>query len=181
MCQKIFNSGFNKFAISHLSQKELVPAKATFITNENVYTFNDAACKLIKEQGAENFIFPFENDIVNLSKSTFRNGWVPIYFYPPLFFSRMPVDAKRDLRFSDQNGTIFRKQVRDGITIVLPEQAVSLSRFKNKLDRYGFYNYFIDLSFVEPNKKTVDTIVNKFFVSEGIQPSNIFNFKREMK
>lgn len=181
MCQKIFNSGFNKFAISHLSQKELLPAKATFITNENVYTFNDAACKLIKEQGAENFIFPFENDIVNLSKSTFRNGWVPIYFYPPLFFSRMPVDAKRDLRFSDQNGTIFRKQVRDGITIVLPEQAVSLSRFKNKLDRYGFYNYFIDLSFVEPNKKTVDTIVNKFFVSEGIQPSNIFNFKREMK
>ncbi|HOO83794.1 MAG TPA: U32 family peptidase [Prolixibacteraceae bacterium] len=181
MCQKMLNSGFNKFSVSHLSQKELLPAKASFITNENVYTFNDAACKLIKEQGAENFIFPYENDIVNLSKSTFRSGWVPIYFYPPLFFSRMPIEAKKDSPFSDQNGTAFRKLIRDGITIVLPEQAVSLSRFKNKLDRYGFYNYFIDLSFVEPNKKTVDTIVNKFYVSEGIQPSNIFNFKREMK
>ena len=179
--QRLERLGLNSFSISHLSQKELLPANALFMANENVYTFNDAAIKLIKDEGASTFIYPFENDIVNLSKGSFRNGITALFYYPNLFYSRMPIKAEKESVFKDKNGQQFRKTVRDGVTIVLPEKPVSLTQYKQKLDRYGFNNYLIDLSFTQPSATTATEIRKKLLSSEPIESGNIFNFKRELK
>lgn len=178
---RLKSAGIKHFSLSHLSQKDLLPRGAKFITNENVYVFNDAAIQFIKEQGAENSIFPYENDIVNLAKGTNRRGIVPLYYYPYLFYSRMPVKAKKEDFFSDRTGERFRKIIRDGITIVLPEHPVSLTQYKTKLERYGFHHFLIDLGTTSPSKNTPKTIVGRLLKSEQIQPSSNFNFKRELK
>ncbi|HKM92490.1 MAG TPA: peptidase U32 family protein [Prolixibacteraceae bacterium] len=179
--KRIAKAGINNFSLSQLSQKELLPDGARFMTNENVYVFNDAAARLTKEEGAFNFIYPFENDIVNLSKAVNRNGIVPVYFTPALFYSRMPVKVEKETFFKDANGKAFFKIVRDGITMVLPEQAVSITQFKQKLERYGYSNYLIDMSFDLQNKNTPSAIRKKLMNSEAVITGNIFNFKRELK
>ncbi len=179
--KRIQNAGFNNFSLSHLSQKELLPHNATFMTNENVYLFNDAAIKFIRSEGSSEYILPFENDIENLAKGSDKAGIIPVYFYPQLFYSRMPVKANPNNIFADKTGENFIKTVRDGITIILPENPVSLTQYKNKLEKFGFSKYFIDLSHTTPSKNTPGTIKKRLLKSEQIQPSSNFNFKREMK
>jgi putative protease len=179
--RRIQQAGLNNFSISHLSQKELLPKGACYMTNENVYLFNDAAIKQIKSEGAFRFILPIENDIVNLAGGSNREGIIPVYFHPHLFYSRMPVKVENELVFSDKTGENFKKTVCDGITIILPENPVSLTQYKNKLEKYGFSRFLIDMSFTPPSKNTPITIKRRLLKSEQIQPSSNFNFKREMK
>jgi putative protease len=179
--EKLMQNKIVNFSISHLSQKELLPDNARFMCNENVYTFNDAAIAHIKNQGACSYIYPLENDIVNFANGNQRDGIVPVYFYPHLFFSRMPVNLKNNVEFTDKTGETFTKIVRDGVSIVLPKNPVSLTQYKNKLEKYGYTNYLIDLSHTLPSKNTPETIKKRLLKSEQIQPSSNFNFKREMK
>ncbi len=174
-------SGIGNFSLSHLSQKELLPQNTRFITNENVYAFNDAAIQFLKQEGAQRIVLPYENDIVNLAKGTDKAGVIPVYFYPELFYSRMPVQAKKEEWFEDKMGEKFKKMVREGMTIVLPEHPVSLTQYKSKLERYGFNRFLIDMSFSTPSKNTPKTILGRLKRSEQIQPSSNFNFKRELK
>ena len=178
---RLNKAGISNFVLSHLSQKELLPKNAKFMTNENVYLFNDAAIKQVMTEGATHYIYPLENDIVNLAKGTNRSGIIPVYFFPHLFYSRMPVDLEKEERFADKNGEYFRKTVKDGITLVLPDQPVSLTQYKSKLERYGFSNYLIDLSNSPDQEHKFAQIKRKLLASERVGSGSNFNFKRELK
>lgn len=179
--QKMKNSGINNFSISHLSQISILPKDARFISNENVYLFNDAAIQVVKELGATAHIYPLENDIVNLSKGSDREGIIPMYIYPHLFYSRMPVKAEKEEYFSDKTGERFRKIVRDGITMVVPEKPVSLLQYRSKLERYGFSRYLIDLSTITPTRNLPGRIKKHLLQAQSLQSASNFNFKRELK
>ncbi len=174
-------SGLKQFSLNHLSQKEILPQGTSFITNEYVYTFNDAAIRFLKNEGASRYILPVENDIVNMANCSDKSGIVPVYFYPHLFSSRMPVKLKNEECFADKTGERFRKIVREGITIVLPEHPVVWTQYRSKLERYGYNRFLIDLSSTSPSKNTPRSVLNRLKKSEQIQPGTNFNFKRELK
>jgi putative protease len=177
----LYKSGVNLFFVSHLSHKLLLPAGASVSTNENVYVFNDAAVKFLKEEGIRHYIYPLENDIANMGKGTDRNGIVPVYFYPHLFFSRMPVGIEQEILFTDKNGEKFNKYVRDGITVITPANPVSITHYREKIERFGFNRFLIDMSFCQPSKEAIQSVLNDFLQSKLINGSTIFNFKRELK
>ncbi len=174
---RLIKAGLNTFSISHLSQLRLLPGKVRVMTNENVYLFNDAAIKTVNEEKVINYVYPLENDIDNMAKGSDRNGIVPVFFYPELFYSRMPVKLEKDVPFKDKTGETFRKEVKDGVTITLPENPVSLTQYKEKLTRFGFHKFLIDMSHTPPSKNTPQTIKKRLLKSEQIQPSGNFNFK----
>ena len=181
LANRLFRQGFTAFFINHLSQKLLLPKEAEVSTTENVYAFNDAAVRFLKEESIRYYITPFENDISNLARGADRNGIVPAYFYPELFYSRMPVELEKHKLFADKKGEKYKKFIRDGITIVIPEKPVSVTQYRNKLERFGFSSFLIDLSYHEPSDETISRITGAFFNSEAIKPSTLFNFKRELK
>ncbi|MFA9392040.1 MAG: peptidase U32 family protein [Prolixibacteraceae bacterium] len=174
-------NGFRSFFVSHLSQLEIIPKGCRISSNENVYLFNDAAVKMMKKHGISNSILPLENDIVNLSRGSDRNGIVPMYFYPQLFYSRMPVLLEKEEIFEDRKGEKFRKFVRDGMTVVIPENPVAITQFKSKLDRYGFYRYLIDVSTIAPENGLAARLKKKMMYSDKLAKTHLFNFKRELK
>lgn len=177
----LFKLGFETYSISHISQKLLLPGGAKIISNENVYAFNDAALKLLKEEGVRNYIYPVENDIANLGKGTDRNGIVSMYLHPHLFYSRMPVKLEREIVFSDTAGERFEKHIKDGITIITSDKAVSLTQYREKLERFGFRKFLIDLSLENPDNEKIKLIYDSLIKSESIKGSVAFNFKRELK
>ncbi|MBN2807700.1 MAG: U32 family peptidase, partial [Prolixibacteraceae bacterium] len=178
---ELVTKGFRRFYLSHLSQQLLLPRGCSISVNENVYLFNDAAIRQVLSEGIEQFIYPCENDVMNLSRGSNRQGIVPLYFTPYLFYSRMPITANKEDAFTDKNGEQFRKLVRDGITIIVPAQPVALTQFKSKLDRYGFYRYLIDLCTLEPEAGLPGKLKKKVLNSEKVAHSSLFNFKRELK
>lgn len=180
LCADFRNKGFNQFFLSHLSQSDLLPKNAVFATNENVYAYNDAACHFLYAKGAQWICSPQENEYDNLLSGADRNQIIPMHFYPNLFYSRQPVKTG-DESFTDAKNFEFRREVRDGITYVLPDKPVSLLQYKSKLASKGFFKYLIDLSFENPSKHTFKRLLKKLKYSEQDQPSTTFNFKKGLK
>ncbi len=104
-------------------------------------------------------------------------------FYPRLFYSRMPVniDIQGNNYFRDDRGEHFRRFVRNGITIVVPDIPVSLLQYKNKLTSKGFRKFLIDLSFEKPSGNILQKLIKRLKHSEQVQPSTNFNFAKGLK
>lgn len=171
--------GYQRFFISHLSQIDLLPAKSIIATNEQVYTYNDAATKMVLSKGIKLFTFPVENDFENLTSGTNRSGLVPVYSTPELFYSRMPVKIKNETAtFKDDNGNTYHRIVRDGLTSVYPAVPMAWLHYGNKLKQEGFFRFLFDLKGQSPSKHLLPRLLKKFKAAEQIQPSTTFNFKR---
>ncbi|MBA7520508.1 hypothetical protein ES705_12604 [subsurface metagenome] len=183
LAHDMLKNGFNQFMLGHLSQRVIIPSNALCSTNENVYTFNDAAIMFLNEQNIKNYIYPFENDFENLDQLKQRDGIVPLYFYPRLFYSRMPVsqDISNGNDFRDDRGEHFRRFVRNGITIVVPNVPVSLLQYKSKLTSNGFRKFLIDLSFEKPSGNILQKLIKRLKLSEQVQPSTNFNFVQGLR
>lgn len=179
---KLFQSGFQHFFISHLSQKMLLPDGAKVACNENVYVLNDAAAKMLADEKIADFCYPLENDLENLLSMTNRQGIVPLYFYPELFYSRMPVKvASENELFAGEDNKKFRHSVKDGITLVYPSVPVALFQHRPLLEKNGFSKFLIDFSGEPMTANVVKRILKKFLQSEAVQPSTGFNFKLGLK
>ena len=175
--------GFNHFMISQLSQIELLPKEAVVSVNENVYSFNDAAIAQYNSHNVRYWTYPLENDLENLKKGTDRDGIVPVYFHPELFYSRVPVkiNQEQDNFFDDDEGNTYQKTVKDGITIIWPETPVSFFQYMPQLKKEGFHNFMMDLSKIKPSQNRFNTLLKRLLQGEQVQPSSNFNFGRELK
>jgi len=182
LAAKLFASGFNHFFISHLSQKLLLPSGVKVSCNENVYVLNDATAKLLHEEKIAEFTYPLENDLENLLSMSNKQGIVPLYFYPELFYSRMPVRVGQENNlFADETNKKFRLSVKDGITIVYPTIPVALFHYRNQLEKNGFNRFLIDYSGETISANVVKRILKKYLDRESINPSSNFNFKLGLK
>jgi U32 family peptidase len=177
LISKFSRIGILNFMLSHISQKSLFSKlnKITLNTSENVYALNDIAVQFLKEELINFYIYPFESDYPNLLQGKDRKGIIPLYFYPELFYSRMPV-MKDEQKFKDDKNT-YQKLARDGITIIIPTLPVSLLQFQNKLTEKGFRRYLIDLSYEKPSQNTFNRLLKKYTLSAAEQPGTQFNFK----
>lgn len=182
LAAKLAASGFNQFFISHLSQKMLLPKGAKVSCNENVYILNDAAAKVLYDEQIIEYVYPQENDLENLLSMKNKQGIVPLYFYPELFYSRMPVKPQHESKlFADENNKKFRIEVKDGITIVYPTIPVALFCYRNQLYKSGFNRFLIDYSGEIITANVVKRVLKKFIQAEAVQPSTSFNFKLGLK
>jgi putative protease len=176
---KFRKSGYKSFMISHLSQKMIIPEDSIIVANENVYTFNDSAIDFLQQENIKLFCYPLENEMDNLFSLKNKKGIVPVYFYPELFYSRMPVKVNNKFQqFSDDKNYEFQKIIKNGLTIVIPKNPVSLTQYKTKLEAKGFGRYLVDVSYEKPSDKRLNTMIKKLKASEQIQPSITFNFKK---
>lgn len=179
-CAQFAQNGLNRFVLSHLSQKELLPAKSRFATNEMVYAYNDASALWLKQQGAEWFVSPVENEYENMLTGACREIVVPVYFRPRLFSSRMPVKLGNNL-FTDERKNHYVRQRVNGITIITPEQPVCITQYANKLRGKNFNRFLIDMCFEKADNNRLAHILKLLATSEGIQGSSAFNFKKGLK
>lgn len=181
ICKTAMRKGYQNFMLSHISQKLLLPKKARIACNENVYLFNDAAVAHLRGEKINLYTHPQENDLENLLRGNDRFGIVPVYFYPQLFYSRMPVKTAPNNQLVDDMQGQYDKEVRDGITIVYPKNPVTWMQQKKNLYKEGFRRFLIDLSHEKVSSNTFKRIIKNFQQSKQAQPSTSFNLKKGLK
>lgn len=173
-------AGISNFMISHISQMFLPHlSKARLSASEKIYILNDAAIQFLKEEKMVFYVYPLENDFNNLMTGRDRKGIVPLYFYPELFYSRMPMAEIAD-NFSDRDNE-YIKELRNGFTIIRPAVPVSLMQYKNKLVEKGFRRFLLDLSYQKPNQNTFRRLIKKINYSQAEQPGLSFNFRADLR
>lgn len=175
----IIAMGFSNFSISHISQKHLFPKqeKLAIYSNENIYGLNDFAIQFLKTNEITQHIYPYENDIDNLLTGTDRSGIIPLYYFPKLFYSRMPLNVRNDEMFNDTKNE-YQKFIRDGMTIISAKAPVSLYQYTEKLLNKGFNRFLADLSFTIPDVSLINKLLNGFEESSHFSNSGKFNFKK---
>ena len=179
LIRKMVIHGLKSFVISHLSQKLMIPEGCRIFTSENVYVFNDATARFLENESIENFVYPFESDFETLESMNQKNGIVPVYFFPELFYSRMPVKIENENSFSgDDTKSRYRRFRKNGLTVIVPEKAVSILQHKNKLSANGFTSFLIDVTWDTFSKNRLKTLKTRFLRSEQIQPTTSFNFTK---
>ncbi len=172
--------GMKNFVISHLSQLDMLPKGCRVVTNERVYVYNDAAIRGIKNfANIQHITYPVESDFENLKNGSSRDGILPMYANPELFFARMPVQVyDKEDQFSDNTNKDFKRYVRNGMTSVYSTTPVALFQYADALQKEGFRRFLFDLRTEEPSKHLLIKLFKKFDKSEQLQPSTTFNFKR---
>lgn len=179
LSHQLFKRGITSFMVGHISQAEIIPYQAKVFSNENVYTFNDAAIAQLQRMKIQNHVYPLENDLVNLLRGKDRSGIVPLHFTPQLFYSRMPVKTNSESgHFKDDTNIEYHVEKREGVTITLPNKPVSLLQNKQDLIKRGFRQFLIDVSFTPASQNTFKTLIKRYFKGEQVQPSTSFNFKK---
>lgn len=181
LAKKCTQAGLKKFSLSHLDQRNLLPKEASFITNENVYSFNDAALNALEKESALMSILPYENDRENLIFYQNKGGIIPMFFLPELFFSRMPVKIKNDDSISDNKQVKFDKVVRDGITRIMPQIPTSLFQFYQKLKEMGYQRFLIDLSGISSDNLDAEELIQMMKCCTKPTGANLFNYKRGLQ
>ncbi len=175
----LVRKGVKNFVISHLSHLDLLPKGVSVISNERVYTYNDAAIRGIKALGVNSITYPVENDFENLRAGSSRDGILPVYANPELFFARMPVEVNDPENvFYDNTQKGFKRYVRNGMTSVYSTTPIALFQYAKQLEQEGFYRFLFDLRTESPSKHLPVKLFKKFKASEQLQPSTTFNFKR---
>ncbi|MDG5799120.1 U32 family peptidase [Marinilabiliaceae bacterium ANBcel2] len=181
LIREMISCGIDKFVLSNISQKMLLPNNSQFILNENGYSYNDASIAHHIKEGALTVTYPVENDKENLYSYKYKNGIVPLYYYPRLFVSRMPVKRAKGEILKDDTDKSFKTKIVDGITYTIPETVVSMLQYKNNLKKEGFFRFLIDLSFEKPSSNKFKTLIKRYNESQQIQPSDNFNYKRTLQ
>ncbi len=178
-CYEFARHGIKNFVISHISQSLIFKnmKKINLMTNEHVYVLNDASARFLLQENIKEYIYPMETDIDNLFSSNNKSGFIPMYFYPQLFYSRMPITVDDNETFEDKT-EIYRKSLKDGMTNIIPLKPVSVLQYKNKFEKKGFNKFLVDFSFQKPSKNLFNRILKKLSESEAERPSTGFNFKK---
>lgn len=174
---KLAESGFNRFVLSNLSQKYFLPRNATFSTNENAYLMNDAAVIFERNENVKYYCYPLETDYPNLISGSDRNGIIPIYSHPELFFSRMPVHAKE---IHDEAKNAYNKSICGGFTIITDKKPTSWTNNTEKFLQKGFSKFLIDIS-AENDIKKLSNILQSAKTSQKLPQTADFNMKKGLK
>jgi hypothetical protein len=179
MIKERYDEGFRHFSISQINQLGLLEGlkNVRVMANENIYTLNDMSINFVYENGVDRFIYPFENDFDNLFTGKDRSGIIPLFFYPKLFFSRMPVNTKSNAFFADIK-YVYSKYIKDGLTNVVSKKPVSIYHFYDKVYKKGFKRFMTDLSFCEPSNKLYNEILQGYYNHDKLPNSSSFNFKK---
>ncbi len=174
--KQLVKNGIRFFVIQHISQKQLISDKCTIISGEKVYCMNDATISFLADEGINDYVLPIENDYPNITSMSDRRGIIPVYFYPELFISRVPVNKHE---FKDRSKTMNIIN-RDGMTITTPGIPVSHIHYMNKLKKIGYKRFLIDFSYTDPSKSELKEVLKAVKSNGVISGSTSFNYKREL-
>lgn len=177
--QTLLKANIKNFCLSRLSQTQWFKEypKVRLFSSEKVYCLNDAALIQLQQTGISQWILPLENDFPNLLQSNNREGIVPLYFHPTLFYSRQDVFAKQEMHLN-HNKQKLKYQIGDNMVNIVPEQATCNFSFYPRLLEKGYRRFLIDLSEVKPDTDFLSDLMTHLQQGKNLEGTQRFNMKQ---
>ncbi len=193
--EKMISSGVKDWTLNNISHIGFFKDTGCHLTaGQFLYAWNAYAAAFLDDRGLRSFNVSWEDDFLNVKD---LSGPVPaerlliyLYGHPPLVRSRIltPGYIGEELIRENDKGAKKGKDensvypiAESKLELLIPAKPVCLFSSKRKLRSLGIKNFGIDLSFIPPDKKLLNTLFDSYDESENIPGSVRFNFKRGVK
>ena len=106
---------------------------------------------------------------------------MPLFAYVPLFISRIRPPLKSGRLLIDNKSSEFRYIEKGKLHYLLAEKPLCLLHRQEKLRSIGIDSFLLDLSFTNPSRKWLKTIISHYQKQEKLHDTSLFNHKDGLK
>lgn len=181
-------AGFRSFEAANLSHFPLLreversAAKATSLaisTDYRLYSLNSQALLAWQELGASAATLYIEDDAANMAELLAADlpiaRRVLVYGGVPAITSKIAIrDVKSDAPVVSDRGEGYQVTVRDGLTVITPNQRFSLTGFRGQLQEMGCASFVVDLS--QLPREEWRQVLDAFSRGSDLPGTSPFNF-----
>jgi U32 family peptidase len=144
--------GFHRFEAANLSHFPLLKGLDPEIsTDYRLFSLNSQALLAWQELGATGCTLYIEDDADNMAQLLTADVSVPrrvlVYGSVPVLTTKIRIrDVKGDAPLVSDRGDSYRTMVKEGLTVVTPSKAFSLTGQRRRLQEMGCSSFIVDLS-----------------------------------
>jgi U32 family peptidase len=146
-----------------------------------LWCLNRAAQAAYRGLGMKQFAYSLEDDSMNIRDCASQNGMAYLFTHVPLFVSRMKPAVPPGTHITDRLSRKTLTAHRHGLYYLVAEETVSLFHKRRRLEEMGIITFCVDLSFMEPDGKVLDEILDCYTNEKKFPGSCLFNFKGGLK
>ncbi|MCL2485427.1 MAG: U32 family peptidase [Endomicrobia bacterium] len=184
--QALNNLKDKTFFVNNISHFMFFKKEDSLLAGNFLYVLNSFAADFLFKNRINGFMFSGEDDFKNISDLA-KNGLSDYAIFYISGFPTLAVSLMTACNELSQNKNIesakdiFQVIHRNGKTNIMPQYPVMLFNKKKRLEKLGVNKFIIDLSFINPNKTYLDTVLNAFLGKIPLQNGWEFNFERGLK
>lgn len=194
---KMIARGVKKWVLNNVSQFEYFKDSGCELSSGPfLYTWNAYTAAFLTDLGVTYFTTSWEDDFLNIRKMSGpgmgKYMVVYLYGYVPVVRSRIitremltdePITEYVPPSQSAEKNTLatFLPVFESEQALLIPDQPVNIFTARKKLNECGIRNFGIDLSFIKPDKRSWNVIIEAYQQHENLLDTLKFNFKRGIK
>ena len=179
-------SGYKKidakgYVLNNIAHFDIVPENAEKIAGPFLYTWNAYSARALKDLGVSKFFTSWEDDFLNIKRLNFPLI-VNLFGKPVVARSRM-LTKEHDYGtvVSDKNDIELEQFMEGSLSVLVSKTPVMLFNAKEKLKHNGVNDFCLDLSYIEPDKKFLENLMDAYANNRNFEGSSKFNFKSGVK
>ena len=146
-----------------------------------LWCMNRASQAAYAALGLSHIAYSLEDDSMNIRDIASQQGMAYLFTHVPLFVSRIKPAIAAGSRLTDRLGRKTVTREKNGLYYLLAEETVSLFNKRQKFEELGINTFCVDLSFMEPDGKVLDEILDCYTQEKKYPGSCMFNLKGGLK
>jgi putative protease len=146
-----------------------------------LWCMNRASQAAYAALGLSHVAYSLEDDSMNIRDCASQQGMAYLFTHVPLFVSRIKPALAAGSRLADRLGRKTVAREKNGLYYLLAEETVSLFNKRRKFEELGINTFCVDLSFMEPDEKVLNEILDCYTQEKKYPGSCMFNLKGGLK
>ena len=146
-----------------------------------LWCMNRASQAAYAALGLSHVAYSLEDDSMNIRDIASQNGMAYLFTHVPLFVSRIKPALAAGSHITDRLGRKTVVREKNGLYYLLAEETVSLFNKRQKFEELGIQTFCVDLSFMDPDEKVLDEILDCYVNEKKYPGSCMFNYKGGLK
>jgi U32 family peptidase len=181
MLGKCTTAGIIRGVSSNIGHGDIFPKGFEIVADGALGCLNSVSQRALGAAGFRGFVYPYEDDYLNMKACYSPKGTAGLFARVPLFISRIRPAVRPGTEIFDTQENRFFTAEAAGLHYLLPEKSMGLTHRRKKLSAAGIHDFLIDLCFCRPDAEFLAAIVGSYREGTRLPDTGLFNFKAGLK
>ena len=174
-------AGICRGVCSNIGHAEIFPEGFGLVADAAAGCLNTASQRALAAAGFNGFVYPYEDDFLNMKACYSPRGIAGLFSLVPLFISRIRPAVRPGAEISDPHGNRFFTAEAAGLYYLLSRKPWSITHRRGKLSTAGIRDFLIDLNFCKPDAAFLAAVTGSYRDGTRLPDTGLFNFKAGLK